>query len=428
MQDKQRSVDSVSEAAADAAPVFARSVRLLTLGGLWLPPESAPEAGRQLYAKYSLCMGVFTLVNVLGEAGGMVFVDAPMPVRANNLISTLWRFLALAIFHQSLAHVRSLQALRAEAERMARMRHGDHGFGVVEHNVAALQKRARLVVNRLVLAYICWFTYSSTGVVTTPAVDWMASGVRPSPFMASKFWLLSEPDTPAKEVVMALSQAVSQYTCTVINVGYITFWGGLTIFLSFQARILGVLVRSIPFRASTAGPTSEKMVKKRLVHCITLQQDILNAAEEVNNAVRAFILILFLVSLCFIGVMLFLISGAGGANGVLMATLMILICTNCLVGISTYSSDQLRTMNEEVVHDVMATDWSSATPALQRLVYIMLMRATKPPSLWCWRAFRVGLPTWLQVTHLHIVHLSFLKNKQECPQHTCDFSSPFHIL
>lgn len=75
-----------------------------------------------------------------------------------------------------------------------------------------------------------------TGVVTTPAVDWLLSGERPS-LLASKFWLLSEPDTPAKEIVMALSQALSQYTCTVINVGYITFIGGLTIFLSFQARV-----------------------------------------------------------------------------------------------------------------------------------------------------------------------------------------------
>lgn len=53
--------------------------------------------------------------------------------------------------------------------------------------------------------------------------------------------------------------------------------------------------------------------------------------------------------------------------------------------------------NEAVVHDVMASDWSSASPALQRLVYIIVMRATKPPALWCWRVFRVGLTTWLQV-------------------------------
>ena len=54
-------------------------------------------------------MGAFTLANVLGEAGGMVVVDAPMPVRSNNLISTLWRFLSLSIFWQFRRHVRVLQ-------------------------------------------------------------------------------------------------------------------------------------------------------------------------------------------------------------------------------------------------------------------------------------------------------------------------------
>ena len=61
-----------------------------------------------------------------------------------------------------------VQALTAEAERMARMRHADQGFGLVEREVAELQQRARLVVNRLVLAYICWFTYSSVSPRRSP--------------------------------------------------------------------------------------------------------------------------------------------------------------------------------------------------------------------------------------------------------------------
>lgn len=94
---------------SSSGPVFARSVRLLTLGGLWLPPDSAPETVRQRYAAYSWSMGAFTLVNVLGEAGGMLFVDAPLPVRSNNLISTLWRVLALSIWWQFRRHARALQ-------------------------------------------------------------------------------------------------------------------------------------------------------------------------------------------------------------------------------------------------------------------------------------------------------------------------------
>ena len=62
---------------------------------------------------------------------------------------------------------------------------------------------------------------------------------------------------------------------------------------------------------------------------------------EMNRAVRVQVMVLFMVCLCFVGVMLFLISGA--AKGVLMPTVMILICTNCLVGITTFSSDALRT-------------------------------------------------------------------------------------
>ena len=51
----------------------------------------------------------------------------------------------------------------------------------------------------------------------------------------------------------------------------------------------------------------------------------------------------------------------------------------------------------EVIDRVMAMDWPGAPVAVQGLLHFVIARASRPTSLWCWRVFRVALPSWLQV-------------------------------
>ncbi|KAK3927413.1 Odorant receptor 49b [Frankliniella fusca] len=377
-------------------PMFARSMWLLRAGGMWPPPASAPDWRRDAFEARSLLTGAFMLLNALGELGGIFTLPRGCMERVcQNICSTLWRLLGFMMWLMFRHHVVSIQALMAEVERIAGIDHGVHG--VLHARVEELQQGARTRINNIILGFISWFTYSSTAVVTQPFVNYLVIGSMPRPVLPSNFWLLVGPDTPFREAVMMLSQSLAQYVSTVIVIGYISFLGGIAVFLSHQALILGAMLEAMPFATAGRNPAGTVAVTARVRHCIAFHQDILRAAEDLNRVLRLMLLFLFMICLAFIATMVYQVSVVPPTNSLFMATVMILICSNSLVGVFCYCSDQLREATGGVVHRVMASDWTSAPVPVQRLLEFVVFRATKPSALWCWRALTISRVTWLQV-------------------------------
>nr|WBU77210.1 odorant receptor [Odontothrips loti] len=341
-------------------------------------------------------MGAFTLANAVGEIGGLFyFADGALERTCQSICSSLWRSLAFCEFVLFHRHVRDIQVLAAAAERMAVRKH--EAYGLTLHRVAGLQRQARRVARRIFLGYVCWFLYSSMAVVSQPLVEWAMTGRRPQPLLSSSFWLVVPPDTPAREMAMYISQSGAQFACTVIAIGYLTFFSSLTFFLSYQARIVGVLLEDIPYSVSRLSPAGEREVRMRVVHCIAFHQDVLYLAAELNRVLRLMLMILFMIVLGFIANMIYQMAVVPPDDAVFMATLMVLICSNSQVAVFCFASDSLRQTTEDVVHRVMASDWTDASAPTQALLKLLVFRATKPVSLWAWRVFTVSLPTWLQV-------------------------------